>query len=743
MYYIASGKTVKCEDNSQVFNFQEEITGFAFSSQGFIIGFDTGRVFRAHDLAEIESNLLASLLGRVNSIFARDDLVAAAGLQENIQVIQGNMEKSLRINRGSAILTVTISPNKVHVAAIAEDGHLYFFSNLELKYSNQVCLKKITNNTLERFICDFSPDSSKLGIPGDMLLRCIESSKVYYFETQICKKSNISIIKWPTASITILACIDNTITVNDIEKDSVLYTFSLSSSIWDFIYYENRVIAAYGEKVEIFKDVVLEKPEIDDDSEKSDLPEKEAEKQLFDRTIGVYPQEPIMPVIDDKAFCVLFRSTLGTVMSREFNSGVNRISKIEIEFDDASFHSHVSIPNNETFVLAYMNENGVLLASQNFEAGLEDFVADSKTSMVYFQGFKYEVSWSVYLPGLELPESLCVCNVCIVYTSLNYLRIFNLGGIQQHVLSMTGPVVSLSSHNSTLALVYHSAAPVLSCQSITAEFWYMTELSVQSEAEFFKEDFKIALTPESNLVWAGFSDSGNYFTVDSSNIVRSYWKRASAWVPVCTLDDFVRVIGVTDDSVLINPKESPKLIESVSFSVPLCKSKANDYEQMMITEHLKLENNKDSLDKKRKIAELDKVTFEKFMNVVDDGELDLGFGLALQASQEKTGILCIKYGQSIKSYTIVNNLAKFLGLSLPSRLARPEKIFAEPQVISVVEDNQPKNEVAKENEIEKTQQPKNPFSKASNSGKDLFEALSTNTKRKPEGTAGPTKKMKK
>ena len=308
---------------------------------------------------------------------------------------------------------------------------------------------------------------------------------------------------------------------------------------------------------------------------------------------------------------------------------------------------------------------------------------------------------------------------------------------------MTGPVVSLSSHQSTLAVIYHNAAPVLGCQSLTAEFWFMEEFSFKSDAECFKEEFKLALTPDSSLIWAGFSDSGNFFTADSEDVVRCFWKRAMSWVPVCKLEEYSRIVGATEEAVLINPKNSPKLIETVQFSFPLCKSKFNSLEQQTMADTLKHENNKD-LDKKKKMIELDKLIFKQYMQAIDDGNLDAAFGLAIQTFQEKSGLLCIKLAEKDKVYSVMSNLAKYFGLNLPSRLARPERIVNDVEVAEKkVEVKNSNSEVTKENVGEKAENLKNPFSKTSGRAKDLFEALSADTKRKPEQVQGPFKKVKK
>jgi len=41
-------------------------------------------------------------------------------------------------------------------------------------------------------------------------------------------------------------------------------------------------------------------------------------------------------------------------------------------------------------------------------------------------------------------------------TSLNMLRLFSLGGIQQNILCLPGPVVAMAAHKQKLSIVYSS-----------------------------------------------------------------------------------------------------------------------------------------------------------------------------------------------------------------------------------------------------------------------------------------------
>ena len=434
------------------------------------------------------------------------------------------------------------------------------------------------------------------------------------------------------------------------------------------------------------------------------------------------------------------------------------MSKIEIEFDDLNFHQNIGFPNNHEFSLAYMSESGALLASQVFSESLDDFVADIKGSCLLFRSFGVESAWQCYLPSSEYPEALCVSTCCVVYTSLNNLRIFTLGGIQTIIISMPGPVVTMASYQSNLAIIYHNAAPVYGCQSLTGEIWFTNELGVESKAEYFKEEFKVAITPKEKVVWMGYSDTGVLYTVDSAKILRGLWKRAMNWVPLCNIQEYYRIVGVTDSQIMLNLGENYKRIELQDFDLPLCKGKSLDYEKEMVKKHFFLENQSEIIDKSKQFVELDKFTLGYYTKAVDEGDIDKAFAYGMEAKLPKTRLLFIKYAQELKVYTLADRLAKSFNIILPSRFIRPERVIEEQPAnanenkikSSKIEVKSNIKEITKENPKESPKENKekyepsqNPFSKNNNKSKDIFEELSSGLKRKPENSATSLKKIKK
>lgn len=724
--------------------YESEITSLCNSAKGIIIGDALGEVYLLESITSTERKFLTKVQGRVNSIGISNDLVVVAGNQENLVVLQSGGEKQVYEGCRSHVVYVSISPNGKFIGAFGQDGWVYLYADLKLVKKTQFT-SKIKEDHLEQFISEFSPDNNCFALPGDMMINYLQAPDWKYIPSSMACKQNISIMRWPREKTIITASLDNQIRIWDLVHNETIQTISLLSSPWDLKLLENKhLIVALSEKTEVFKDIKLFKEILEIIQEEPEKQENEEDKALFDRTLGVYPQEAIIQGNNDKSFSVLFRSALGAVISREYYSHTTAMAKIEIEFDDLNFHQNISFPNNHDFTLAYIGENGVLLASQVFDVELDDFVADHKASFLFFRAFGSDTTWESKLPSNEYPESLCVTTCCTVYTSINYLRVFTLGGLQTLVISMSGPVVTMAGHLNKLAIIYHSAAPVLGCQSLTGEIWDIDEIGVESEAPFFKDEFKVAITPGERIAWMGYSDTGVLYTVDSAKVLRGLWKRAMNWVPLCTLQDYTRVVGVTEVQVMLNLTENYKRIDLQDFEVPLCKGKSQKYEQNIITKHFIIENQTVEVDKQKIFLELDKFTLQFYTDAIDEGDGDRAYAYGIQAKSEKTKRLFVKYAQELKVFSVAERLAKYFKIPYQNRFARPERAIEEVKYEEEkkVEARNGIKEVTKEN-IEKPQQLVNPFAKNTNQSKDLFEALNTNLKRKPEEIQAPLKKLKK
>ena len=295
----------------------------ACNSSGIIIGDSLGEVYILNSITSTERKFLTKVQGKVNSVVARGNLVVVAGNQENLVIVEGTEEKHIQEGNRASILTVSISPNTKNIASIGFDGWIYLYVDFKLVKKTQIT-SKIKENTLEQFLGEFSPDSSCFALPGDLVFNYLQGPEWKYIPTRLACKQNISIIRWPLKNTLITASIDYQLKIWDIENCEIIQSFTLSSNAWDFLYTGKAIFVALTGKNELFTDIKLQKiteilKEEEPSSEKNEKNEEnETDNALFERTLGIYPQEPIIPINPDKSISVLFRSALGTIISREY-----------------------------------------------------------------------------------------------------------------------------------------------------------------------------------------------------------------------------------------------------------------------------------------------------------------------------------------------------------------------------------------------------------------------------------------
>lgn len=82
------------------------------------------------------------------------------------------------------------------------------------------------------------------------------------------------------------------------------------------------------------------------------------------------------------------------------------------------------------------------------------------------------------------------------------------------LVSIPGPIVSISSNQEQFFYTYHRGQGFEGNQNLSGGIISMEK----NEAKTIPEN--IALSPQSTLVWAGFTDEGSPATYDSDGIVR-------------------------------------------------------------------------------------------------------------------------------------------------------------------------------------------------------------------------------
>ncbi|XP_021909372.1 WD repeat and HMG-box DNA-binding protein 1 [Carica papaya] len=112
-------------------------------------------------------------------------------------------------------------------------------------------------------------------------------------------------------------------------------------------------------------------------------------------------------------------------------------------------------------------------------------------------------------------------------TSLNFLRIFTEGGLQKHVLSLDGPVVTASGFKDELAVVTH----VSDCLPSNEQMLESRVFNVSNGTQSLRS--RLPLTPGSYLTWFGFSEEGQLSSYDSKDVLRVFTSQyGGSWLPL-------------------------------------------------------------------------------------------------------------------------------------------------------------------------------------------------------------------
>jgi chromosome transmission fidelity protein 4 len=116
----------------------------------------------------------------------------------------------------------------------------------------------------------------------------------------------------------------------------------------------------------------------------------------------------------------------------------------------------------------------------------------------------------------------------ICFGSSNYLvRICSIFGSQLAVISIPGPLVTMSCYQNSLLVAYHSGTLRKNDQNINIKLIKFTGLSMESR------DINAALGPESTLSWLGFSDVGTPAMMDSLGMLSLHPISCNLWIPFC------------------------------------------------------------------------------------------------------------------------------------------------------------------------------------------------------------------
>ncbi|XP_072962033.1 protein ENHANCER OF LHP1 1 [Typha angustifolia] len=284
---------------------------------------------------------------------------------------------------------------------------------------------------------------------------------------------------------------------------------------------------------------------------------------------------------------------LGSITTIE-NEGY---SHIEVDFHDTGRGPRVpSMTDYFGFTMASLSETGSVFANP--------CKGEKNTSTLMYRPFSSWANnseWSMRFEEEEVKAVSLGTGWVAAVTNLNFLRIFTEGGLQRHILSLNGPVVTAAGFKDELAIVTHASDCLPSGDQVLEVKVFNISEGTQSV------ECRLPLTPSSHLTWFGFSEEGQLSSYDSEGVLRVFCDHyGGSWLPVFSArkaskseDESYWVVGLNASKLFCIVCKSPDSYPSVmpkpvltllSLSVPLASSDlgAADLENEFIMRNLHL-----------------------------------------------------------------------------------------------------------------------------------------------------------
>lgn len=267
-------------------------------------------------------------------------------------------------------------------------------------------------------------------------------------------------------------------------------------------------------------------------------------------------------------------SMLGSITTMEHEG----YSHIEIDFHDTSSGPRVpAMTDYFGFTMASLNENGSVFANP--------CKGEKNMSTLMYRPFgtwANNSEWSMRFEEEEVRAVALGTGWVAAITSCNFLRIFTEGGLQRHILSLDGPVVTAAGFKDELAVVTHASPPLPSNEQILEFRVFNIRSGTQPRRG------RLPLTPGSCLSWFGFSEEGHLSSFDSTGVLRVFTNQyGGSWLPLFSASKLKKseenywVVGLNSSKLFCVickspdsfPEATPKPILSLlDLSFPLASS---------------------------------------------------------------------------------------------------------------------------------------------------------------------------
>ena len=258
----------------------------------------------------------------------------------------------------------------------------------------------------------------------------------------------------------------------------------------------------------------------------------------------------------------------GVITSRERDEIDGTYRTIDFAFVDSATHRPVSFRDPYNFIIGTIGDEGGLFASDLMEDVDDDDIADdllndmsdtikarvkksgrkhgmksdrATGSNIYFHRFDTfgsvkDKDWHLALPEGELVQG-CASGQGwnAVVTSRRFLRMFSSGGLQGPIIWLKGNPVTLVGRGRFVAVIYHEGNPLMDG---TQRLGYAMYDGVTGK--LIVEGSVAAISPESSLTWAGFTNDLSLCVMDEDGVasmliastIESVMQTTYRWVPM-------------------------------------------------------------------------------------------------------------------------------------------------------------------------------------------------------------------
>lgn len=255
---------------------------------------------------------------------------------------------------------------------------------------------------------------------------------------------------------------------------------------------------------------------------------------------------------------------------------------IDVMFHDTEKHSHVNFKNEPNYTLASMSDDAIVVGSN----GKYGSGPASIHGMNLLEANREQREWQVELPHVELIDALAVGSGFVaVATDQRNLRLFNHGGMQSYLFTMSDQIVCMAAYERQLMLILHDGAGQVDEQKLVMLVYHIDLHSNTFRLSY--NNIPVSLSKRSPLAWAGFSDEGTPCTYDYNGTLRMYrHELGRVWVPLLDLRELTSsaldhyfVVGVSEISQAVRavrckrsryPDFSTETAEVFSFNLPMC-----------------------------------------------------------------------------------------------------------------------------------------------------------------------------